>query len=100
MTTTVRLTIVPGSRTGKSGKRYKFGTAEGTCDLCGTPFGVVSAFGPGELDPRPRVSFVHDADDPPPVHHLEMTGNSDAARALRSQPIASTTEVLTDGPVN
>ena len=94
MTTTVRLTIVPGSRTGKSGKRYKFGTAEGTCDQCGTPFGVVSAFSPGELDPRPRVSFVHDADGPPPVHHLTMTGNSDAARALRGEVVAAMTETI------
>ena len=97
MTTTVQVTIVPGSRTGKSGKVYVFGQAEGVCDRCSTPFGVVAAFGRDDVYPRkPRVSFVHDADGPPPVHHLEMTGNSDAARALRGEVVAAMTERVPD----
>lgn len=89
-----------GTLTGKSGTEYVLVGVEGTCDNCGTPFGVRAAIPKGEAWPRPKVRFVHDADaagDEAPRHHLEMTGDSEAARALRDGTvIATSAEVLHD----
>lgn len=89
-----------GTLTGKSGTRYVLIGVEGNCDACGTPFGVRAAVKSDEAWPRPRVRFVHDADaagDDAPRHHLEMTGESEAARALRDGTvIATSAERLTD----
>lgn len=71
-------TAILGTLRGKSGRDYVVVGAEGECAVCGTPFGVRTVIDP--TDPVPAVAFVHDGDG---AHHLEMDGNSEAAKALR-----------------
>lgn len=85
-----------GRIVGKSGRKYRLIIARGTCETCGQSWGLQSVIDPAE--PIPEVGYAHDG---PAAHHLVMTGDSEAARALREgQVIATHREVVTDGPVN
>lgn len=85
-----------GRIVGRSGRKYRLIVARGTCEVCGQAWGVQSVIDP--RDPIPEVGYAHDGEA---AHHLVMTGDSEAARALREgQVIATHREVASDGPVN